>query len=143
VVDQGATAIAQALVERTALTGRLIKTIGITIEKRYDLRLEGGVGLWTLESCLACPRHRQSHPWHTDWFSSAKLGFHLVVDHFHREVHPLIRQYVWVQIRTGDQALGPPLQFRGCSGNDHCEFCDQGPPSMVCQDGLLADADVW
>ena len=31
--DQGATAIAQALVERTALTGRSIKKMGITMEK--------------------------------------------------------------------------------------------------------------
>ena len=34
--DQGATAIAQALVERTALTGRSIKTMGITMKKMTD-----------------------------------------------------------------------------------------------------------
>ena len=65
-------------------------------------------------------------PWHTDWLSSAELGFPLVADQFHRDVHPLIRQYVCAQIRAGDQTLGPLLRFRGGSGNNHCEICDQG-----------------
>jgi len=63
---------------------------------------------------------------HTDWLSSAELGFPLVADQFHRDVHPLIRQYVCAQIRAGDQTLGPLLRFRGGSGNNHCEICDQG-----------------
>jgi hypothetical protein len=65
-------------------------------------------------------------PRHTDWLSSTELGFPLVVDQFHRDVHPLIRQYVCAQIRAGDQTLGPLLRFRGGSGNGHCEISDQG-----------------
>ena len=74
-----------------------------------------------------------SPPWHTDWFSSAELGFPLVADQFHRDTHPLIRQYVCSQIRAGDLTLGPLLRFRGGIGNDHCEICDQS----TCQGSLI------
>ena len=57
-----------------------------------------------------------SLPWHTDWFSSAELGFPLVTDQYHRDAHPLIRQYVCSQIRAGDLTLGPLLRFRGGIG---------------------------
>jgi hypothetical protein len=73
-----------------------------------------------------------SLPWHTDWFSSVELGFPLVADQFHRDAHPLIRQYVCSQIRAGDLTLGPLLRFRGGSGND-CEICDQG----TCRGSLI------
>ena len=55
-----------------------------------------------------------STPWHADWFSSADLGFPLVADNFHRDVHPLIRQYVIPQIQAGDKTLESLLKFRGC-----------------------------
>jgi hypothetical protein len=74
-----------------------------------------------------------SLPWHTDWLSSAELGFPLVADQFHRDDHPLIRQYVCTQIRDGDLTLGPLLWFRGGSGNDLCEICDQS----TCRGSLL------
>ncbi len=74
-----------------------------------------------------------SPPWHTDWFSSAELGFPLVADQFHRDTHPLIRQYVCSQIRAGDLTLGPLLRFWGGIGNDHCEICDQS----TCQGSLI------
>ena len=65
-----------------------------------------------------------SLPWHTDWFSSAELGFPLVADQYHRDAHPLIRQYVCSQIGAGDLTLGSLLRFRGGIGIDHCEICD-------------------
>jgi hypothetical protein len=49
--------------------------------------------------------------WHTDWFSTAALGFPLVDDQFHRDVHPLIRRYVLSLIHTGDQSVIPILRF--------------------------------
>jgi hypothetical protein len=74
-----------------------------------------------------------SLPGHTDWFSSAELGFSLVADQFHRDAHPLICQYVCSQIRVGDLTLGPLLRFRGGNSNDHCEICDQG----TCRGSLI------
>jgi ribonuclease HI len=65
-----------------------------------------------------------SPPWQADWFSSAELGFPLVADQYHRDAHPLIRQYVCSQIGAGDLTLGSLLRFRGGIGNDHCEICD-------------------
>jgi len=64
-----------------------------------------------------------STPWHADCFSSADLGFPLVADNFHRDVHPLIRQYVI------PRHLESLLKFRGGAGNDHCEVCDHGTGS--------------
>ena len=58
-----------------------------------------------------------SLPWHTDWFSSAELGFPLVADQYHRDAHPLIRKYVCSQIGAGDLTLGSLLRFRGGIGN--------------------------
>ena len=74
-----------------------------------------------------------SLPWHTDWLSSAELGFPLVADQFHRDAHPLITQYICTQIRAGDLTLGPLLRFRGGIGNDHCEICDQS----TCRGSLI------
>ena len=54
-----------------------------------------------------------SSPWHADWFSSAELGFPWVADNFHRDVHPLIRQYVIPRIQAGDKTLESLLKFRG------------------------------
>ena len=76
-----------------------------------------------------------SAPWHAEWFSSAELGFPLVADNFHRDVHPLIRQYVIPRIHAGDMTLTSLLKFRGGSGNDHCEICDHGTgsgPLILC-----------
>jgi hypothetical protein len=76
-----------------------------------------------------------STPWHADWFSSAELGFPLVADNFHRDVHPLIRQYVIPRIHAGDKTLESLLKFRGGVGNDHCEVCDHGTgsgPLILC-----------
>jgi hypothetical protein len=74
-----------------------------------------------------------SPPWHADWFSSAELGFPLVTDQYHRDAHPLIRQYVCSQIGAGDLTLGSLLRFRGGIGNDHCEICDHstGQGSLI------------
>ena len=74
-----------------------------------------------------------SLPWHTDWFSSAELGFPLVADQYHRDAHPLIRQYVCSQIRAGDPTLGSLLRFRGGIGIDHCEICDHS----TCRGSLI------
>ena len=74
-----------------------------------------------------------SLPWHTDWFSSAELGFPLVADQYHRDAHPLIRQYVCSQIGGGDLTLGSLLRFRGGIGNDHCEICDHS----TCRGSLI------
>jgi len=74
-----------------------------------------------------------SPPWHADWFSSAELGFPLVADQYHRDAHPLIRQYVCSQIRAGDLTLGSLLRFRGGIGIDHCEICDHS----TCRGSLI------
>jgi hypothetical protein len=74
-------------------------------------------------------------PWHAEWFSSAELGFPLVADNFHRDVHPLIRQYVIPRIHAGDKTLESLLKFRGGVGNDHCEVFDHGTgsgPLILC-----------
>jgi hypothetical protein len=74
-----------------------------------------------------------SPPCHTDWFSSAELGFPLVADQYHRDAHPLIRRYVCSQIGAGDLTLGSLLRFRGGIGNDHCEICDHS----TCRGSLI------
>jgi hypothetical protein len=59
--------------------------------------------------------------WGSLWWQIASIG--------------MIRQYVISRMRTGDQTLGPVLRFRGGSGNDHCEICDQGTgrgPLILC-----------
>ena len=85
-----------------------------------------------------CPQDKfmmqeNSLPWHTDWSSSAELRFPLVADQFHRDAHPLIRQYVCSQIGGGDLTLGSLLRFRGGIGNDHCEICDHS----TCRGSLI------
>ena len=75
----------------------------------HDTTLTGDTSL-SLAQVVLCLRRMlttvpsgQAHdaenslPWHTDWFSSAELGFPLVADQFHRDAHPLIRQYVCSQ----------------------------------------------
>jgi hypothetical protein len=81
--------------------------------------------------------HRSENPlpWHTDWFSTADLGFPLIDDQFHRDVHPLIRRYMISLTRIEDLSLVPIFRFRGGRGNDHCEICDQGTgrgPLIIC-----------
>ena len=116
--------------------GLLLRTVDPSLLDDTALSGDTSLSLAQVAQCLcrmlkmASSRHAHGAenllPWHTDCLSSAELGFPLVVDQFHRDVHPLIRQYVCAQIRAGDQTLGPLLRLRGGIGNDHCEICDQG-----------------
>jgi hypothetical protein len=54
-------------------------------------------------------------PWHTDWFSTADLGFPVIDDQFHRDVHPLTRWYVLSLTRTGVVSTGPFFKFFPCN----------------------------
>jgi len=128
--------------KETNVVGLLWRTVDPSLLD--DMTLTGDTSL-SLAQVVLCLRRmlkmvpsgqteaENSPPWHTEWFSSAELGFPLVADQFHRDAHPLIRQYVCSQIRAGDLTLGPLLRFRGGIGNDHCEICDQS----TCQGSLI------
>ena len=130
---------------RTSEIGLLFRSVDPSLLEDPTLSGDTSLSLAQVAQCLRrmlelattgdAQAEDSSTPWHADWFSSADLGFPLVADNFHRDVHPLIRHYVIPRIQAGDKTLESLLKFRGGAGNDHCEVCDQGTgsgPLIIC-----------